>query len=257
MNIYSGPSRFLINTIQTIELFMSWYGKSFLESSVGSVIRRICIERVSIEVDPSKIPMPTRDPEKNVETLVQWCRELWDSIYRVTSECPPEMRRLFEHIRKQVEKRCLETNTLADDGSQSDLPWQAVSAFVFLRFIVPAILHPHLFGLVPGKLFLHPSSLTMTLPVPVISGLPEASVQRTLTLVAKVLQSSANLNSVRPRSHIDFPIKFALTLWHPHVLLISRFGRPSHLRLPPCSNPCKRNSSCEVFENSWSAVGRR
>lgn len=156
-----------VNTIQTIELFMAWYGKPFLESSVGSVIRRICVERVSIEVDPSKTSTPTQDLDKNVDILVNWCQEMWDSIYRARSECPPEMRRLFEHVRKLVEKRCRATKTPVEDGSQSDLPWQAVSAFVFLRFIVPAILHPHSFGLVPGKLFFHLSSLTvMTLIIP-------------------------------------------------------------------------------------------
>lgn len=165
------------NTVltKTIELFMAWYGKPFLESSIGRVIRRICIEQVSIEVDPFKNPKPNRDVERNVDVLVQWCQELWESIYRSRSECPPEMRRLFEHIRKLVEKRCRAIKTQGDDGSQNDLPWQAVSAFIFLRFIVPGILHPHLFALVPG--------------------LPEAPVQRSLTLIAKVLQSSANLNS--------------------------------------------------------------
>jgi len=153
-------ARFLIaNTIQTVELFMAWYGKSFLESSVGDVIRRISIERVSIEVDPTKTSQPTWDLEKNVDTLVYWCRELWNSIYRVKSECPPEMRRLFEHIRRLVEKRSRATKALPDDGCQSDFPWQTVSAFVFLRFIVPAILHPHLFGLVPGKPFSRSSPL--------------------------------------------------------------------------------------------------
>ena len=183
---------------------MVWYGKPFLESSIGRVIRRICIERVSIEVDPSKNPKPSRDVEKNVDVLVQWCQELWESIYRSRSECPPEMRRLFEHIRKLVEKRCRAMGTLGDDGSQNDLPWQAVSAFVFLRFIVPAILHPHLFALVPGKLLFHPLSPSTALVFPVILGLPEAPVQRSLTLIAKVLQSSANLNSVR-HSPTDTP----------------------------------------------------
>ena len=145
---------------------MAWYGKPFLESSVGSVIRRICLERVSIEVDPSKTSKPIQDLDKNVETLVNLCQEMWDSIYRVRSECPPEMRSLFEHVRKLVEKRCRATKTLIDDGSQSNLPCQAVSAFIFLRFIVPAILHPHLFGLVPGKLFFHSSSLTVILIAP-------------------------------------------------------------------------------------------
>ena len=141
---------------------MAWYGKLFLESSVGSVIRRICVERISIEVDPSKAPKPTRDLERNVETLVYWCQEMWCSIYKARSECPPEMRRLFEHIRKLVELRCRETRNTVDDGSQNDFPWQAVSAFAFLRFIVPAILHPHLFGLVPGESLSRSSFLTVT-----------------------------------------------------------------------------------------------
>jgi hypothetical protein len=34
--------------------------------------------------------------------------------------------------------------------TKTDLPRQSVSAFCFLRFIVPAILHPHLFGLCSG-----------------------------------------------------------------------------------------------------------
>lgn len=54
---------------------------------------------------------------------------------------------MFEHIRRLVESRY----RIRDDQNH-DLPWQSVSAFCFLRFIVPAILHPHLFGLLPGTL---------------------------------------------------------------------------------------------------------
>lgn len=67
---------------------MAWYGKSFLEASVGRVIRRLCAEKVSIEVDPTKISRGSKDLEKNVETLVYWCNEFWNQIYAVRGECP-------------------------------------------------------------------------------------------------------------------------------------------------------------------------
>ena len=74
-----------------------------------------------------------------------------------------------------------------------NLRWQSVSAFCFLRFIVPAILHPHVFGLCDGK-----SNFSLIKPLlTAIIGMPPPQIQRSLTLIAKVLQSLANLNSVR------------------------------------------------------------
>jgi hypothetical protein len=102
------------------------------------------------------------------------------------------MRRLFETVRKLVEKHY----RIKDSSPESrELPWQSVSAFCFLRFIVPAILHPHLFGLCPG---------TSTAPYLTpfrsqLSGMPSVPVQRSLTLIAKVIQSLANLNAVSTR----------------------------------------------------------
>ncbi|KAJ7293577.1 GTPase activating protein [Mycena rebaudengoi] len=156
---------------KVMELCMNWYGKAFLEASIGGVLRRLCAEKVAIEVDPMRSGKGTKDVERNLEQLIYWCGEFWKQIYAVRTECPPEMRRLFETVRKLVEKR-YRVNTSPESR---ELPWQSVSAFCFLRFIVPAILHPHLFGLCPG--------------------MPSVSVQRSLTLIAKVMQSLANLNA--------------------------------------------------------------
>ncbi|KAJ3779232.1 GTPase activating protein [Lentinula raphanica] len=164
------------NTILTkvMELCMKYYGKAFLQASVGPVIKRLITEKVAIEVDPMRTPKGAKEAEKGLELLVNWCQEFWKQINSVREECPPEMRRLFSTIRQLVEDRFPNNGNHAYQEKR-DLRWQGVSAFCFLRFIVPAILNPHLFHLHPG--------------------LPSPPVQRSLTLIAKVIQSLANLNT--------------------------------------------------------------
>ena len=157
------------NTVltKTMELAMNWYGKDFLDASVGGIIRRIISEKVAIEVDPNRTARNPKDQEKkgpkDQDRLVYWCNELWTNIYNTREQCPQcvifkfmyapnygftdfvcrELRELFQYIRQLIERKFESTNI--------DISWQGVSAFCFLRFIVPAILHPHLFGLCHGK----------------------------------------------------------------------------------------------------------
>ena len=157
------------NTIFTkaVELCMSRFGKPFLEASIGKVLRRLFTEKISIEVDPMQSGKGSKVVERNVERLVYWCQEFWNQIYSVRTACPKfvclvisgldflltnklssELRILFETIRKLVEQRYRNDRV---DHLNNKLRWQSVSAFCFLRFIVPAILNPHLFGLCSGK----------------------------------------------------------------------------------------------------------
>lgn len=68
----------------------------------------------------------------------------------IASQSASEMRQLFMYIRQLVEERYPSGH---GTDTKNDLPRQSVSAFCFLRFIVPAILHPHLFGLCSGTYF--------------------------------------------------------------------------------------------------------
>ena len=142
---------------------MSWFGKSFLEASIGNALRRLCTEKIAIEIDPVQSGKGTKAVERDVERLIYWCQEFWDQIYSVRTACPKsvclvvsstfinklrsELRMLFETIRKLVEEKYHNDRAYQLNNK---LRWQSVSAFCFLRFIVPAIYHPHLFGLCSG-----------------------------------------------------------------------------------------------------------
>ncbi|TDL28435.1 Rho GTPase activation protein [Rickenella mellea] len=203
------------NTVltKTMELTMSSYGKAFLEASVGPVIRSLCKNKVAIEVDPLKSNKSIKDIEKNVEVLEYWCREFWKQIYSVRAECPHELRKIFQHIRQLVEERF-------DSPESRDLKWQSVSAFCFLRFIVPAILHPHLFGL--------------------CHGLPPEPVQRSLILIAKVMQSLANLNPTVQKEEFMRGIKNFLKDSIPamidYILVVSTPVPERYGVFPPATN---------------------
>jgi hypothetical protein len=71
-----------------MEISMSFYGKAFLEASVGNALRRLCAEKVAIEVDPMRSAKGVKDVERNVELLIFWCQEFWTQIYSVRTECP-------------------------------------------------------------------------------------------------------------------------------------------------------------------------
>ena len=67
---------------------MSWFGKPFLEASIGNVLRRLCTEKIAIEVDPVRSGKGAKAVERNVERLIYWCQEFWNQIYSVRTACP-------------------------------------------------------------------------------------------------------------------------------------------------------------------------
>ncbi|KAF8516149.1 GTPase activating protein [Hysterangium stoloniferum] len=207
------------NTIftKTVEQAMGFFGRSFLEFSVGPSIADLCSDRVELETDPSRNTRGTKDVEHSVKQLQFWCQRFWQNIYASRDQCPLELRKLFGWIRELVEKR------FGDGDEVVNLKYQSVSAFCFLRLIVPAILHPHLWGLHPGK----EASLHMTIR------LPSAGVQRSLTLIAKSLQSLANLSKEKKETHMQGVSAF-LEQNRPHMIdYIKEISSPPAERTRP------------------------
>ncbi|WAR63338.1 hypothetical protein PtB15_18B421 [Puccinia triticina] len=162
---------FRANTLLTkmLEAYMRLVGRTFLEASLGAVIRRICGAKVELEIDPAKLKgsLSAHQKEKmvgeNARELTKIANEIWQSMYINRSKCPGRLRKIFVKIQELV------GNAYADQ----DMRLTSISAFVFLRFFVPAILNPRLFNLIQFQ--------------------PDSKSQRTLTLVAKTLQGLGNL----------------------------------------------------------------
>lgn len=68
---------------------MNYYGRSFLEASVGSILRRLCAEKVTIEVDSVRSgSRSAKEAERQLELLLYWCKEFWEHIYAARMDCP-------------------------------------------------------------------------------------------------------------------------------------------------------------------------
>ncbi|CAH7677295.1 expressed protein [Phakopsora pachyrhizi] len=158
------------NTLLTkiLESYMRMVGSSFLESSIGPIIRRVCIRKTELEIDPSKLRVSGNNRDRvlteNARELNQLSTEIWESMYLHRSKCPSQLRRVFFRIQELV----------SISYSDPDMRLISISAFIFLRFFVPAILNPRLFNLIQFQ--------------------PDSKSQRTLTLLAKTLQGLGNMN---------------------------------------------------------------
>lgn len=104
------------------------------------------------------------------------------SVERLTNLLPlcSDLRRIFGHIQHIVVEK------YGNNEEQKNTRWTCVSAFIFLRFFVPAVLNPKLFF--------------------IVSTPPDPKSQRTLTLVAKTLQGLANFSSFGQKEPFMLPM---------------------------------------------------
>ncbi|KAG9128330.1 hypothetical protein FRC07_000838 [Ceratobasidium sp. 392] len=160
--------------------------RGFLENSVGGVIRRMYKDRVVFDVSTGG-PLGGAGvgggamAAEGADLMAHWLQEIWNSIWRARGDCPEELRQLFFQIRTQVDARW------GDSEAHADLKYQAISAFLFLRFFIPALLRPDQNGLAIGS--------------------PPEGVDRSLKSLARALQSLANLNTTVQREEFMRSIK--------------------------------------------------
>ncbi|KAL9011306.1 MAG: hypothetical protein Q9173_003835 [Seirophora scorigena] len=165
------------NTLLTkaLDCHMKRLGHDYLEETLGEKIRQIDESNPECEIDPNRVQAP-EDLERNWRTLSALIESVWTSISESALRCPPELRLIFRHISACAEDRYgdfLRTVT-----------YSSVSGFLFLRFFCPALLNPHLFGLLKDSILADMSQ-----------DHPRPQAQRTLTLISKTLNTLANLGT--------------------------------------------------------------
>ncbi|QIW95664.1 hypothetical protein AMS68_001182 [Peltaster fructicola] len=155
------------NTLLTksLDSHMRRVGKDFLEEALATKLKEICERDPECEVDPNKAS--DLEVKNNWRRLIALTSEVWKSIVAAKQKCPIELRRIFRHIRACAEDRY-------GDFLRS-VSYSSVSGFLFLRFFCPAVLNPKLFGLLKEDM--------------------KPRARRTLTLIAKSLQTLANMAS--------------------------------------------------------------
>lgn len=164
---------------KTLEVLMRMMCGDFLHAALGPTIRRTIVERVE-----PKLFLNTGDPENpplnyriltEINLLLDLC---WTNMYTNRGLFPNFIRHILGHLFATVRE-------FHDDGDDL-LRYKAVSSFVFLRLIGPALMTPHLFGLTQGFV-------------------PTAQ-QRTLTLIAKVLHTLAFFSDRDLARHPDLAL---------------------------------------------------
>ncbi|KAJ3414308.1 Ras GTPase-activating protein 1 [Chytridiales sp. JEL 0842] len=156
------------NTLGTkmMDQYMKLVGMDYLHSTIGTIIRSILKNKEACEVDPTRVD-GLEAAKRNHKRLMLLVVNVWDAILKSVDNCPSGFVAVFNHIRSVAEAKW------GVNGVNDAAKYSAISGFIFLRFFCPAILSPKLFG--------------------IINDFPDASVSRTLTLIAKVIQNLANL----------------------------------------------------------------
>jgi len=73
---------------KTVEQAMTFFGRPFLEASVGPPLQDLCFDKIEIETDPNRNQKGQKDVEASGKLLVQWCERFWNNILMKKDYCP-------------------------------------------------------------------------------------------------------------------------------------------------------------------------
>jgi Ras GTPase-activating protein 1 len=170
------------NTLATkcVDAYMKMTAMPFLHAALGDAVRALFAEKRACEPDPTRKGRP-----ENIRVLLEHAGRVLESVYAQAARVPSELRAVFARTQAAAMRKF---------PADASARYTAVSAFAFLRFVVPALLNPKLFNMMPA----HASEETA----------------RTLTLVAKIVQAVANLSEFGQKEPFMVPCNAFVTENH-------------------------------------------
>jgi RAS protein activator-like 1 len=156
---------------KSFDQFMKIVALPYLHATIAPVIDAIYNEKKLCELDTEQLRQSNKSSagkvvESSVGILGEYSQLMMDSVFSSVDQCPGLLRMALRQLWARVAERFT-------GAEHANVPYLAVSGFLFLRFFVPAILSPKLFALREEH--------------------PDQRTERTLKLLAKVMQNVSNL----------------------------------------------------------------
>ncbi|XP_063066091.1 ras GTPase-activating protein 1 [Engraulis encrasicolus] len=146
-----------------MDQYMKGTATAFVHHALKDTVLKIMDCKQSCELNPSKLEK-NEDVNVNLTHLLSLVSELVEKIFNAAEILPPTLRFIYGCLQKSVQQKWPLNITMRT---------RVVSGFIFLRLICPAIVNPRIFNIITDP--------------------PSPTASRTLTLVAKAVQSLANL----------------------------------------------------------------
>ncbi|XP_049759985.1 ras GTPase-activating protein 4B isoform X3 [Elephas maximus indicus] len=171
---------------KSMESFLKVAGMRYLHGVLGPIIDRVFEEKKYVELDPSKVEVkdvgcsglhrPQTEAEvleQSAQTLRSHLGALLSALSRSVRACPAVVRATFRQLFRRVRERF-------PSAQHENVPFIAVTSFLCLRFLSPAIMAPKLFYLREQH--------------------ADARTSRTLLLLAKAVQNVGNMDTPASRA---------------------------------------------------------
>lgn len=176
-NTTSPGTLFRANSLasKSFDQFMKIVGLPYLHETIYHVIDTVYNEKKACELDidtlkqASKVKsehVAQKTVESSIRTLSAYVEAILDAIFSSISKCPTLLRMALRQLWLRAAEKYKEPEYM-------DVPYLAITGFMFLRFFVPAILSPKLFAVRDEH--------------------PDQRTERTLKLIAKLVQNIGNL----------------------------------------------------------------